>query len=86
MPGPHPDQLNQNLWGLDPRVLKLLGDPNTQRRLRAVIFRLYLQEVATDLRNHESRIHSRCEARLQAWLSSYAQYNLREVNLASSLK
>lgn len=24
----HPDQLKQNLWGLDLRVSKLLGDPN----------------------------------------------------------
>lgn len=28
MLGTHPDQLKQNLWGLDLCVLKLLGDPN----------------------------------------------------------
>lgn len=57
-----------------------------QSVLRAVVFRLCLQGMATEFRDQESRIESRCEVTLQSWLSNYVLYNSGEVNLASSLK
>lgn len=53
-----------------------------QPGLRASVFRLCVQGMAADLRDHESRIQSRC----RSCLSSYELYHLEEVNLASPLK